>query len=232
MTVPRSPFARAACIPLLFAATLLLAGCFESLGVSPPSFDFAKPVEYVELPPAALPSYRAGDRFVYRDNKGVERVRSVVRTEGERVDWVTEEGYRFTSARNFALPLLAWDGKSSAGRMLGRPDPNFLWPLREGARADITVRYNKRYKANNESKVYAEHWSCEVGRPRVVSVPAGRFASYEIVCKRFNAAKKVTRTHIWYYAPEIGHFVKRIKKYRSKPDKIIELVSYQRAATS
>lgn len=232
MTTSRTSLARTARVSALFAVMLLLAGCAESLGITPPSFDFAKPVQYVDLPPAALPSYRAGDRFVYRDNKGVERVRSVVRTEGDQVYWITEEGYRFTTLRNFALPVLAWDGKSSAGRMLGRPDPDLLWPLREGGRADITVRYTKRYKTKNETKTYDEHWSCQVDRPRVVTVPAGRFETYEIVCKRLDAAtKKVTRTHIWYYAPEIGHFVKRIKKYRSKPDKIIELVSYRRAAT-
>ncbi len=233
MTSPRlrSTRFRAARPALLFAAVLLLGGC-QSLGIEAPSFGFAKPPQYVDLAPASLPSYSAGDSFTYRDNGGVERVRTVVRVAGDRIDWTTEEGYRFTTSRNFALPLLAWDGPSSAGEMLGRPDPSLLWPLRDGNRADITVRYRKRYKTRAETKDYEEHWSCQVNRPRVVTVPAGAFDAYEVVCKRLNAKKRVTRTHIWYYAPKVGHFVKRIKKYRSKPDKTIELVSYQRAAAS
>ncbi len=231
MTTLRRPTAgfRTARSALLFAALLLVAGC-QSLGIETPSFDIAKKTpRYVNLPPAPLPSYRAGDSFVYRDNTGAERVRTVVRVAGEQVDWVTEEGYRFTSLRNFALPPLSWEGTSSAGKMLGRPDPSLLWPLREGNRADITVRYHKRYKTRAETKTYEEHWFCRVNRPRVVEVPAGAFDAYEVVCKRLNAKKRVTRTHIWYYAPKVGHFVKRIKKYRSKPDKIIELVSVRRA---
>jgi len=230
MTSPRfrSRRFRAPRPALLFAVVLLLGGC-QSLNIKAPSFAFDKAPEYVDLAPAPLPSYRAGDSFTYRDDKGVERLRSVVRVAGDRVDWTTEEGYRFTSSHNFALPPLAWDGPSSTGEMLGRPDPSFLWPLREGNRADITVRYRKRYKTRTETKEYEEHWFCQVNRPRVVTVPAGAFDAYEVVCKRLNADKRVTRTHIWYYAPKVGHFIKRIKKYRSKPDKTIELVASRRA---
>ena len=60
-------------------------------------------------------------------------------------------------------------------------------------------------------------------------MPAGTFDAYKIICKRFDQAKKVTRTHIWLYAPEVGHFVKRIKKYGSKRRQVIELVSYNKA---
>ena len=221
---------------LLVAVALLLSGCFETLGIKTPgaetpSFGLAEPPQYVDLAPAPLPSYRAGDSFAYRDGNGIERRRTVVRVAGDRVDWITEENYRFTSSRNFALPPLAWDGPSSAGEMLGRLGMALPWPLRAGNHADITVRYRKRYKTQGATKEYEENWSCRVNRPRVVTVPAGAFDAYEVVCKRLNANRRVTRTHIWYYAPKIGHFIKRTKKYNSKPDKTIELVGYRRAAT-
>jgi hypothetical protein len=210
------------------AAALLLAGSVSaclSTGKGPAS---------VSLPPAPLPTYQQGDSFVYQDRKGVSRVRRVVSVKGDRVDWVTEEDYRFTTYRNPFLPSLSWDGESSSGTMTSPLIPDQLWPLEYKNYAEIRPTYRKLEKDNGKTSEYEEHWRCKVNKPRNTTVPAGTFKTYKVLCRRYdpNDRKKVTRTHIWYYAPAVGHFVKRIKKYESGRRKTIELVSFTRGASS
>ncbi|MFQ5774697.1 MAG: hypothetical protein ACE5GS_09285 [Kiloniellaceae bacterium] len=186
--------------------------------------------KFVDLPPAPLPSYRTGDTFVYSDGTATPLVRRVVGVNAETVDWVTEKDFRFTTYRNFALPRLKWNGPSSAGTMLNALRPAELWPLEPKKTAQVTADYNRLDKATNETSTYKENWSCKVNRARAVTVPAGTFDAFKIICRRLNQAGKTTRTHIWYYAPQVGHFVKRIKKYGNRPDRVIELVTYRPGA--
>lgn len=187
--------------------------------------------DYVDLPPAALPSYAVGDTFVYRDRSGDRRVRQVTGVRGDTVDWVTEEDFRFSTSQNFALPRLAWDGPSSAGRILNRLDRETLWPLEYRNVATVTAQYQRLDKRARETSTYDEVWSCKTNRPRSVTVPAGSFDAYKVICRRLKNGR-ATRTHIWYYAPEVGHFVKRVKKYGSRPKQVVELVSYERRRNS
>lgn len=185
--------------------------------------------QYMDFALATLPSYQAGDTFTYVDAGGKNYVRKVVKTDEDIVEWITETNYRFSAYRNFALPKISWDGPSSSGKMLSSLDPGQLWPLERKNKAEITVTYHKHDKIKKLTEKYQENWSCQVNRDRIVTVPAGTFKTFKIVCKRLDEAQKVTRTHIWFYAPEVGHFVKRIKKYGSKRRQVIELISYSKA---
>ncbi len=144
---------RAAALAL---AGLGLAGCANVANMTGVLSGAPEP-KYVSLPPAPLPSYGAGDSFVYRTETGAEAVRRVVRG-GNTVEWVTETGYRFTTYRNIFLPPLAWDGPSSAGTMTSRLSPGQLWPLEPGRRADITVTYRKLNKKDGTTKPLTENW--------------------------------------------------------------------------
>ena len=43
-----------------------------------------------------------------------------------------------------------------------------------------------------------------------MTVPAGTFAAYPIVCDRFSAnSMRVVERLTWHYSPEIGHYVRR-----------------------
>lgn len=188
-----------------------------------------KDFQYVDFTLATLPSYEAGDSFTYIDAGGKNYLRKVVKADADTVEWITETGYRFSTYRNFALPKISWDGPSSSGKMLGPLDPSQLWPLQRKNKAEMTVTYKKHDKIENLTKTYRENWSCRVNRDQIVTVPAGTFKTFKIVCKRLDDAQKVTRTNIWYYAPEVGHFVKRIKKSGSNRRQVIELISYDKA---
>lgn len=205
--------------PIAAAMVLALSACANLPDLAGP--------DYVDLPPAALPAYAPGDTFVYQDTTGKQRMRQVASVRGEAVDWVTEEDYRFSTSQNFLLPPLAWDGPSSAGRIQNRVDPDTLWPMEPSKTATVAAKYQRLDKKAGESSTYNEVWSCKTNRPRTVVVPAGAFDAFKVICRRVENGK-TTRTHIWYYAPEVGHFVKRIKKYGSRPDQVVELVSFTR----
>jgi len=205
----------------LFLATATLAGC---LGTN-------ARIQTVALAPAPLPAYRAGDLFTYRDEKGRTVTREVVASTPERSEWVTESGYRFTKKADIFVPRIAWDGPSSRGEAVAVKVEGGLWPLAYKKRSTITIDYRKTDKKTGEVTRYSELWRCKVNRPRKLEVPAGSFDAYKVVCKRHDrVTDAVTRTHIWYYAPAIGHYVQRIKKYANGRRKEISLLGWKRGA--
>ncbi len=203
---------------VLLAATL--AGCLGSEGN----------IRTATLVPAPLPAYQAGDLFTYRDEKGRTVTREVVASTPERTEWVTESGYRFTKGPDIFVPQLAWEGTSSRGAAVAVAVEGGLWPLAYKKRSTITIDYEKTDKKTGEVRRYSELWRCRVNRPRKSEVPAGSFDTYKVVCKRHDpTTDAVTRTHIWYYAPALGHYVQRVKKYADGRRKEISLVSWRRA---
>ncbi len=216
MTIRSLRYARLGGV-LLITATL--AGCLGSKGE----------IRTTTLVPAPLPAYRQGDLFTYRDEKGRTLTREVVASTPERTEWVTESGYRFTKGADIFVPQLAWEGTSSRGRALSVKVEGGLWPLAYKKRSTVTIDYEKTDKKTGAVKRYSELWRCRVNKPRRFEVPAGDFDTYKVVCKRHDPeTDAVTRTHIWYYAPALGHYVKRIKKYADGRRKEISLVSWRR----
>ena len=60
-----------------------------------------------------------------------------------------------------------------------------------------------------------------------VTVPAGTFDTYVIVCKRYSTSSNSWRaTRKYYYAPELGHYVIRDDTFRSRSDRTRRLVAY------
>ncbi len=183
----------------------------------------------VHLAPAAQPRYAKGDRFVYRTEKGTRAIREVVATTPDGTEWVTETGYRFRKDADIFVPRLAWQGRSSRGRALHLSRQGALWPLAARNEEFLTIDYERTDLRNGQVRRYQEFWRCRAGTPRRVRVPAGEFDTYKVVCKRRELETgKVTRTHIWYYAPRVGHYVLRIKKYANGRRKELALIEWKR----
>lgn len=176
---------------------------------------------------APAPDYRPGDRFVYRDGEGKERVREVVAVGPEGVEWRTESGVRFTRADPFA-PMVAWDGRTSTGRMVAMEREGELWPLRRGASARIRATFVRRSKEDGSERRYTEVRECRVNRAREHTVPAGRFAVWKVICRRVGEGGKVEHTWIWYWAPGLGHWVERVEEDAAGTREELELVAVVR----
>ena len=177
---------------------------------------------------APAPDYRPGDRFVYRDAGGKERVREVVETGPQGVVWRTESGVRFTKIDPF-VPMVAWDGRTSVGRAVAVERSGDLWPLRRGARETIRAEFVRTSKKDGTEKRYTEIRECRVNRPRERTVPAGTFSVWKVICRRRHSEDgPVDRTWIWYWSPGLGHWVARVKKDADGGREELELVRFER----
>lgn len=163
----------------------------------------------VLLPPAPRPVYRVGDSFVF----GRSSVRTVSAVAPGAISWRsgsaapggTVQTYR--SAPELFAPVLDFPGQSDTpvSRIANRQGT--LWPLQAGRSARFD-EWRRPARPGAAERLY--RWACEVGEPRVVSVPAGDFASYPVSCRSSqDGLPLATQVLSWDYAPSLGHYVRR-----------------------
>jgi len=177
-------------IPLLAAAAAL------TVGAVPPAAREAAP----------LPSYAAGDAFVYSDGR-VEQVRSI---DGDVISWAGLQGDPYQRPRNFVLPVLGWRFNQGEGRRSVSGHPETLWPLAPGkaARFSVITEFRRTPQAAWERNLAL--WTCKVGARHDVQVPAGRFPVMTIDCDRFSSWNMRLQERVSSdYAPDVGHYVRR-----------------------
>jgi hypothetical protein len=154
---------------------------------------------------AALPDYRVGDTFIYSDR----RVETALRVEARDVVWRAGNGQRFTRPRNFVVPAVEWSTNRTRGRRVVRGEHEKLWPLEAGR----TVRFRSMAEVRSDSEPLRripELWTCTAAGSQRIDVPAGRFDTQQIRCDRYSPdTMRVQRRVIWYYSPDVGHYVRR-----------------------
>ena len=174
---------------------------------------------------APMPTYKRGETFTYANG----RVERVVAVNGSEVTFERENGRRFTRDRNFVVPRLAWETRSRTGehRVWGNQDR--LWPLEVGNNARLRAERRMTQKDSGEVDTSMRKFECNVDGSEKVSVKAGTFATYRIRCVRYNArASRIVSTETWYYAPRIGHYVRRDTQYASDGRREVkELAKYR-----
>lgn len=177
------------------------------------------------LAPAPLPVYGVGDAFAYDNN----RIYTVTAVKGDRIDWDAGPDYRYATRRNFTLPKLSWswthkDGTVTSGTATPDTPPDTLWPLKVGNRAGYGSE-DTYIDAEGKESPFHQDWKCWVAGTEKVSVPAGDFDTFEIVCDRRYDNYWAQRTH-WFYAPAVGHYVRRVFEFPRSSSRTINLVAY------
>jgi len=194
---------------------LSASGC-ATVSVSP---ELAGP----RLEMAPLPTYGQGTTFVYADGKW----ETVMGNSSGMVTWKDHRNYAYSGSADFTHRPAKWQSKTrSITRQFGPRTDLFiqsattLWPLRAGNAASYSETGTWVGKGGAESS-YQTVWSCAVAGTERVSVMAGDFDTYKIVCKRYSVSrKKKNRTRlreekVWNYAPEVGHYVLATTTYYS-----------------
>lgn len=157
---------------------------------------------------AAAGGYEVGDRYIYAG--GITH--DVVEIDGGRVKWRTSEGETFTAPQSVGLPVLEWAYGSWRGRNRSSRDAEASWPPARGATVSFDVS-SQEWNVEDEGSPpgYASplRWSCLNEGQREIEVPAGRFAVEAIICERWPVPAGDWHKRIWYYAPLVGHFVRR-----------------------
>ena len=176
-----------------------------------------------QLSVAALPNYTVGEYFTFDDGSS----RMVAAVSGEWVTWQYKTGTVTKGYRNFIIPALTWTSvhRHSEGKTTAPAD--LLWPLAVGKKGTYDFQKTISKHDGTESNELSRSWSCSVKGTERVKVPAGTFDTYVIACNRYSSTSHKWRaSRRFYYAPELGHYVMQEDRYRSRPDKKRELVSY------
>ena len=210
--------------PAAIAATLgaaLLIGACQSPTPTPPALTPAPAA--AALPPARLPALQPGATFVFRKGNGEEITSRVVAVDGSDVTWQADNGWTWTG-KAFYWPVQSWQGEGAGGSQEISGDPAALFPLMVGER--VAYRYQGRSRA--EQSGWSGQGRCNVAAAEQITVPAGTFDTYKVVCEQGEDLSAPYRTRTWWYAPEIGHYVATLHQTRDGGINELErLVSYR-----
>ena len=199
-----------------FAAVAFLMGCGSDTTVSLPG-----------MPGAPLPVYGLGDSYRFSDGT-TDTVTSAGPAE---VHWRDDSG-TFVTARDTLLPAIAWTTATTRGERRIGGGTNLLFPLQPGRSVRFTATRTVTPASGGAAVTTSEDWLCRVAGAAQTQVPAGRFATWQINCGMTlqpdtGHAGILQRT--FYYAPDIGFYVRRDDTVGDGPTRVIELADYRSA---
>lgn len=145
-----------------------------------------------------LPETKTGDLYVFNNP---QEAWEVINVNHDFVTWVSNNGVRSVSTRNPILPILEWQSPDLLkGRRLINDIQGDLFPLREGNK----MTFRTTVTIGDEGDDFTSFdWLCAVGEQNTITVSAGEFRAFRVVCVR----DKVDRI-TYYFAPELGYFIR------------------------
>ncbi len=167
------------------------------------------------LPAAGLPSLRPGDVYVFRFGTGVQQRETVTEARSDWVTWRLPTGATWTTVSGTMFNTAQWSGTAAYGSGQQTFTGNYgsLFPLRVGH----GVRYTAKGESSREPGSWTVHWTCTVPSEERITVAAGSFDTYWVMCFRTGQLRT------YYYAPSIDLYVLRITTGKDSGRK--ELVS-------
>ena len=145
------------------------------------------------LEPMAKPVRHIGDSKTWQNKKGKDVTSTVVAMDETTVTVDDSDGCAYTVLIQGFAPGLKWSNcRGSSGTQTVSLAKGDVWPLTTGKKW--------RYKfagSNNKGKRWKGKWNCRVKEEVRVSVPAGEFDTYHVVCKAGNWKRD------YYLSPEI-----------------------------
>ncbi len=182
------------------------------------------PADYTGPPLGELPDYTLGDAYTYSSG----RTETIEEIEDERIVWRNDLSSRFDRYRNFILPTARTltDRGEVTREVTAAPD--MLWPLIPGTRRQFTSKVRVRVQGERGEQLFNRDWICSVDGVEPISVRVGEFDAVKISCDRYGRGKWRQR-RVWYYVPEIGHYVRRVDSFLRRESRVVELVSIQQA---
>jgi hypothetical protein len=182
---------------------------------------------------APIPVYQKGTTFVYSDGSW----ETVVENSPDKVIWRDHRGYLSSGSADFTRRRAEWQSKTRQGSRQFEPRKDLwvkhklsLWPLKIGNEASYSETGVWQRQGEPENS-YRANWSCEVAGKERVSVMAGEFDTWKIICKRYagkriSAKSRIREIKTWHYAPQVGHYVLATRQYYTgKPSKRLELLA-------
>ena len=183
-----------------------------------------QPVSVTSLQPVPLPAYGIGDVYAFTDGS----IETVVASDGKVVRWRGGDGSYVTS-RDVLLPRLAWSNPTVQGERHYPDAAMLLFPLQAGKSVMFTASRTVRPASGGNPATTQESWRCGVAGAAPVDTPAGHFDTWRIDCTMVEQPAApggglIQRS--FYYAADIGFYVRREEKIGGAPQQVIDLTGY------
>ena len=186
------------------ALALALAGCTTEEGPKAPAKAVWTPAVKVEtmpakaeLPPGESRTYVVGESWVWKTMDGTEDVREVVAVDGSEVSVQVSWGCSYTHDASGFAPVTEFSNCSGGGSGTQQVERSgSIFPLAVGNTE--SWKYSGRSDKGNE---WTGERSCEVAGTANVTVPAGSFDTYHVICMEKRARLD------FYYSPEVRNSV-------------------------
>ena len=155
----------------------------------------------VEFPLGQPPVRAVGDKSVWRNKNGTEISYEITAVDEETFSGLSSNGCAWKFVIGGWGPTVEWKNcNSSSGSHKVKRTGN-MYPLQVGNTEKW--RYNGR---NNKGNRWSGTRKCEVKGTEEVTVPAGSFDTYHVVCKEPYARYE------WHYSPELRSTVTSSRK--------------------
>ena len=154
---------------------------------------------------AEEPYYEVGDNYIYSNG----RIETTTRIKGNLVHWVVNDGSRYTAANNFVIPPVKWENSSGSVRSSVVSSSKVTWPPAMANELVFVAKPKDPNVAHHLYEAWSGEWTCGTEGQSIIAVPAGRFDVVKIACERTSGTSSQWRRHVWYYSPDIRHFVRK-----------------------
>ncbi len=183
-----------------------------------------RPVDIPSLPPAALPTYGLGNSYQFSDGSND----SVAAVEGDVVRW-RDNGDTFVTSRDVLAPRLTWADRAALGERRISGDPSLLFPLAPAKSVRFIATRTVHPRVGGEQVTVQEDWACNVIGAARVTTGAGDFNTWRVDCT-MRETPAVTGSgliqRMFYYAPDIGFYIRTDEAVDDGPFQITELTGY------
>jgi hypothetical protein len=192
---------------------LLLVGCgsHQSATLATPSA-------------APVPDYGVGDSYRFSDGSA----ENVVAIERDAVQWRDSDG-TYVTAREVLLPRLAWTNASVHGERRITDARPLLFPLQPGKSVVFSASRTISPLKNGSPTTVLENWQCSVQGTARAETKAGSFDTWRVDCsmtEQSDGSGGSVAQRSFYYAPEIGFYVRREERVGAGQVQRIELTDY------
>jgi hypothetical protein len=181
-----------------------------------------------QLPIVPVPDYSVGDSYRFSDGT----TESVVAVDQDQIRWNGGDGTYLTS-REVLLPRLGWINQTVQGERRISAAAPLLFPLQQGKSVVFSATRTVRPVTGGGPPVtVSENWRCEVEGTARMETWAGAFNTWRVTCamtEKPEAPGSLIVQRSFYYAPEIGFYVRREERTGDGPVQEVELAGYTNA---
>lgn len=154
---------------------------------------------------AQEPHYEAGDNYIYSNG----RIETATRTADGLVHWVANDGSRYTAVNSFVMPPVDWENGSGSVQSTVVSSSTVKWPPAIAGEMVFVAQPTDPGAARHLHESWSGEWTCGTEGRSTMTVPAGRFDVLKIACEKLPDSSSGWSRRVWYYAPDIRHFVRK-----------------------